>query len=604
MLYLKNSDFMAKDSEKSILPIVMGKPESCLKCHSGMTGFSAGHEPVNIGCFSCHGGNPLDTDKLRSHEGMRMVPGNLSNASESCGSVSCHPFTVNRVQSSLMAKLSGMISVDKWVFGETALPEGYEKITDIGHSPAETHLRNLCAGCHLGNEKTHTGKAEWLERGGGCLACHLNYNEKAITSLDQLKRQSANDTTPPAFHPAIDLNITNDRCMSCHSRSGRISLNYEGWAETMLKPEEVTGKSAYRILPDDRVFEKKPADIHHEKGMLCIDCHGSYELMGDGNLYAHKEEAVKVQCSDCHTKDHINSKLYTETGSEAQLIAWARKYKTENIRIVVTQKSGMPLVNTLVDEDGKGLRLIKKLNSDTVLSKPSAGICTEGLSHDHLSCESCHSAWVSQCIGCHNSYELDTQGFDMLTVSERKGTWLEYASAGLAEPPVLGMRKNESSSWTVGTFAPGMIMQIEHNFPNAEKGKTFHRLYAPVSSHTTMKEGRACKSCHSNSLAIGYGRGILSFSSSGLWSFEPEYQNNMIDQLPEDAWIGFLKERTDLASTRLDMRPFSIIEQQKILTVGACLTCHDEKSKVMQTSLSDFEMLIQRRSPKCVMPVW
>jgi hypothetical protein len=586
------------------LPVIQGRVEACLTCHAGMQGFSDGHKPENIGCYACHGGDPLTLDKSEAHEDMVKVPGNLSNSKASCGSINCHPAIVERVSTSMMATLSGMISVDKWVFGEIPLPVGHEKITEIGQSPAEVHLRNLCAGCHLGNEKTKVGKADWLERGGGCLACHLNYNDNAISSLQKMQQQSVSDTTPPLYHPDIDLNITNDRCLSCHSRSGRIATNYEGWHEINLKPEAVRGKPEFRVLPDQRVFTKMPADVHHEKGMTCIDCHGSYELMGDGNHYAHKEEAVKVQCSDCHTRQSGTTKSFAEVDKETQLIAWSRKYNTEDVQLVVTQKAGFPLVNTIVDESGKRLRLIKKSGRDTVLMKAPAAICTEGKAHQNLSCESCHSAWVPQCIGCHNSFEAKTEGFDMLLNDNRTGTWIEYADAGLAELPVLGMKMAGDSTLTVGTFAPGMIMQIEHKFPTSEKETSFHRIYAPVSAHTTVRQGRDCKSCHNNPLAIGYGRGLLTYTTDGHWRFEAEYENNKFDGLPADAWIGFLQERHNQAATRLNMRPFNIEEQQRILTVGACLTCHDEKSKVMQQGLLDFESVVKKKSEKCVMPVW
>ena len=71
---------------------------------------------------------------------------------------------------------------------------------------------------------------------------------------------------------------------------------------------------------DDIVFSKMPADVHHEIGLECIDCHSSYELMGDGRLYYHKEEAVKIQCSDCHNKEFSTveyEELDTETSGTA-----------------------------------------------------------------------------------------------------------------------------------------------------------------------------------------------------------------------------------------------------------------------------------------------
>jgi hypothetical protein len=76
------------------------------------------------------------------------------------------------------------------------------------------------------------------------------------------------------------------------------------------------------------------------------------------------------------------------------------------------------------------------------------------------------------------------------------------------------------------------------------------------------------------------------------------------DGFPANAWIPFLGERHDMVSTRDDVRPFSIEEQRRILRVGACLTCHGARSTVMRDSVRDFDRLLARRSPRCVLPVW
>lgn len=586
--------------------IIQGGAEGCVTCHKGMSGFSDAHKPEYIGCYSCHGGDPLTLDKSKAHKGMYRVPGNLSNASQSCGNAGCHPGIVPRVNASLMSTLSGIISVDKWVFGETDDLNIASHINEIGHSASGQHLRNLCAGCHLGNEKIKTGPADWLERGGGCLACHLTYDEKSLSTLNQIKGRQKSDNVLPLFHPALDLHISNDKCKSCHSRSGRISMNYEGWHETELKPESVKGKNNHQVLPDKRVFVKMPADVHHQKGMLCVDCHGSYEVMGDGKNYAHKEEAVKVQCSDCHAVQANKQKLHTETDPETQLISWLRKFKAEGVQVILTQKGDFPLVNTLVEENGTRLSMIKKTGAGISVMKPPAKACTEGKAHARLSCEACHTAWAPQCIGCHNSYESMTMGFDMLKNTSRKGTWIEHATEGLAEMPVLGISENDKSkkNGQISTFTPGMIMTIDKgSFAKGEK-TVFHRLYAPSAAHTTQRQGRSCQSCHNDPLAIGYGRGKLLFSKEGKWSFDPMYENSKYDGLPQDAWTGFLQERTDQASTRKGMRPFNLSEQKRILTAGACLTCHKEDSKVMKSSLADFNKTIRQRSKQCVMPVW
>ncbi|MDO9255043.1 MAG: cytochrome b N-terminal domain-containing protein [Bacteroidales bacterium] len=604
LLHSEKISFSSADTAQLI--VIQGHAEGCVSCHKSMSGFSDAHKPEYIGCYSCHGGDPLTLDKAKAHSKMFPVPGNLSNASETCGNVGCHPGIVNRVNNSLMSTLSGIVSVDKWVFGETNDLNLASHINDLENTASGQHLRNLCAGCHLGNEKTKPGPAEWLERGGGCLACHLTYDKNALATLDQMKRRQKSDTALPMFHPALDLNITNDKCKSCHSRSGRISMNYEGWHETELKPESVKGKDNYQVLDDKRVFVKMPADIHHQKGMLCVDCHGSYELMGDGKHYAHKEDAVKVQCSDCHTSKANKQKLFAETDQETQLISWLRKFKTDGIQVILTQKGNIPLVNTVVEEQGMRLSMIKKSGNAIVLMKPPAKVCTEGKAHARLSCESCHTAWAPQCIGCHNSYESQTMGFDMLKNTTQKGTWIEHSTEGMAELPVLGINTTDKSrkNGIVSTFTPGMIMTIDKgSFKKGEK-TVFHRLYAPSSAHTTQREGRSCKSCHNDPLAIGYGRGKLSYSFDGKWTFDPLYQNNKYDGLPEDSWTGFLQERKDQASTRIGMRPFNLAEQKRILTAGACLTCHDAASGVMKRSLVAFDKVIHERSKRCIMPVY
>ncbi len=576
------------------------KTEGCLVCHSSMKGLSDAHNPAIIGCFACHKGDPFSADKLTAHSKMILVPGNFSNVRQTCGTQNCHAEITGRLLNSLMTTQSGIIGVDKFVFQETASLNDTFHIMNLGHSAADTHLRNLCAGCHLGAEKTDTGNAAWLERGGGCNACHIHYNKEAKASMNSM--QSKTSVTADEVHPTIDIQVSNDRCKSCHSRSGRISLNYEGWNETTLNKSEVTDTMHFKVLPDERVLEYVQADIHHQKGMACIDCHGSYEIMGDGNHPIHKEDAVKVQCIDCHSSGKTNSiRIADLPDYESQMISWLRKYDKKN-RVVVTQKAQYPLLNTRIDSLGE-IFLTDKLTEKSHLSKPLSSACTKGKGHSQLSCESCHTSWVPQCIGCHNVYEKESSGFDLLTGKPTKGTWVEFAGKNLAEPPVLGV--NTMPERKIVTAMPGMVMSIDQQSFSKGKSKSFHRLYAPASGHTTVREGRSCKSCHNNPLAIGFGRGELIYKISGKigkWTFEPRFALNEHDSLPEDAWIGFLKEAKPPHSTRTTLRPFSVKEQKQILEVGSCLTCHDEKSKVMDRALEDYQQALSRRSKQCVLP--
>ena len=142
-----------------------------------------------------------------------------------------------------------------------------------------------------------------------------------------------------------------------------------------------------------------------------------------------------------------------------------------------------------------------------------------------------------------------------------------------------------------------MVLTIDKgSFPGGA-GKSFHRLFAPASGHTSVREVRSCKSCHNNPSAIGYGDGELTYkisASAGKWFFEPKFALNTYDSLPEDAWTGFLKEAGAPNSTRSWLRPFTVKEQKLILEVGSCLTCHDGKSRVMDLALDDFEHTVQK----------
>ncbi len=91
---------------------------------------------------------------------------------------------------------------------------------------------------------------------------------------------------------------------------------------------------------------------------------------------------------------------------------------------------------------------------------------------------------------------------------------------------------------------------------------------------------------------------------TGTWHFTPAQPASPHDGLPEDAWTGFLAERSGMVSTQAGARPFSLAEQQRILTVGACLTCHKGDSAVMRESVRDFAALLRRRSSQCAAPVW
>lgn len=586
--------------------VILGRNESCLICHQGMTGFSKSHNPQAVGCFSCHGGNPFSPDEEASHQGMRLIPGNLSDAGQSCGTTQCHSQITSRINSGLMASLSGIISVDRFVFNEIATPDERSSIDQLHQSPADEHLRNMCVKCHLGNPKTEVGPITESSRGGGCLACHLNYSDKK-TANKKLFADRKDNPDYLKIHPAIDLKVSNNHCFGCHSRSGRISTNYEGWHETLIDKVEMPMDTNYRLVEEARVFRFIQDDVHHRLKMDCIDCHNSYELMGDGSHYAHEEQQVDIACSDCHRNKTGQTVTFSQLDQESALIASLRFDQVSDRIFLTTKKRNRVLTNTEVK--GDTLWMYGKNSGEKFVLRPPHEDCSRGKAHDEVSCSACHSAWAPSCIGCHNAFDENEPGYNMVKNQEKQGSWIEYVGEYNAHLPALGIRKSDSGEEII-PVVPGMVLTIDVESYTKSKHDSllFRRLFAPAAPHTTATKGRSCISCHNNPVALGYGKGKLEYvveNGKGTWTFTAHYQNNIHDGLPEDAWVGFLNDRNgQVVSTRTDVLPFSIEQQKSILTVGACLSCHDEKSDVMRQSILNFDSLVIKKSEKCILPLW
>jgi hypothetical protein len=603
------------------LPTAMGRPDGCLVCHRDVTGLGNAHRPESVGCASCHGGDPLTLDKDRAHAGMDVIPGNLATARSQCGQSACHATIVPRVERSVMATMTGVVAVTRKVFADAGAAAGdtVPHVADLGHSAVDTHLRQACALCHLGRKKTALGPNNEDSFGGGCNACHLSYDPPARAALAAYaSSKEAGRADPPTKHPAIGLDIGNGQCFGCHSRSGRISTSYEGWHEMHDPPADAGDPnrplpSRYRVLADMRVFEHIAPDIHHQRGLDCIDCHTANETMGDGTAHASKRAQLRVVCEDCHAAPGATlpavaaAQLDPESRRLLALRNWPGVAQDRHVRA----RSGEPLVNVVVDSTGRP-QLIRKRTGERRPLKPMAAVCTEGGGHQRLSCASCHTAWAPRCPTCHTAFDRKIERYDWLAETYVKGSWEETAGPFFASPPTLGIRRGAAAAGgkeAIDTFVPGMIMTLDRAFREGDAPDVvFRRLYARIEPHTTRTEARSCESCHNDPEALGYGRGQLRLTrvSPGVarWVFAPAAPALPQDGLPADAWIPFLGTRTGMVSTRDDVRPFNMEEQRRILTVGACLTCHPARSPLMRRAVRDFKAVVAARRPECLLPSW
>ncbi len=525
-----------------------GFVEMCLSCHKDVQ-LDPAHDARVVGCSPCHLGDALAIDKVKAHAGMVMNPGDLRVVEKTCGVEGCHPADVAKVKNSLMATNRGILSTLLYYWGERDTQNSeitVEQLLASGESSlALDYFRKLCATCHLWKQKNDMpGAPEFFnEKGGGCSACHFvqpkGTQGLSVTDFAKEEGESSNKKKP---HPLITKKIPEDNCIRCHNRSGRIGISYTGIfeAEGYGTPYEKGHLSSSR-LPGNRFYLKIAEDIHHKKGMACIDCHTRDEIMGDGTQYAHYEEQLEISCQACHTeKPGQTRKGHTMNG-------------------IKKQPSGFVLVGRL---DG----------AIHPLKTPKKEVCTYP-GHKRITCEACHSTWVPQCYGCHAKRDASETHLDKLTLEETPGWWEEGRSYIRYEKPMLAVWGDE-----VVIVTPGCqdVVTLVDKEGNIEGG--FNRFtMAAINPHTTQAKGRACKDCHTSPKTLGLGEGTV-VKKKGKWQFFPVDQG--VDTL-KGRTVGFdtfvtIDGQPLQKGSRKNLRPFNGEELRRILRVGLCLQCHSD----------------------------
>ena len=503
----------------------------CIQCHAAeQSGFIAAHAFAPADCVACHAGDPASSTEDGAHAGLIAFPGNLATADRACGG--CHANRVAGVMGNLMQTGHGIVHKTRAVLDDAAGAGDPADFQSLRHSVADSMLRKQCASCHLGQPKRRHALDVTHDRGGGCLACHIN-------------------DYPDDAHPVLTTQVEDGRCFGCHSRSGRISLSYAGLAETV--PPADPGERPELRLADGRPVERLSADVHYLAGMSCIDCHTSVGLMADAGEANHQREAVDIACTDCHGGGGSRITMQDwppELSGMKKHVPFAASATT---LFLATEKHGTPIWNVELRDDGAWLHT---KNTGRVLRIPEPAPRQHGRdpSHERLTCAACHSQWAPQCYGCHMDFDPDGEQWDHIDKAVTPGRWTDrfwHAENGL---PALGVNEwNE-----VEPFVPGMIMTVAH--PAWDTAK-FVRRFAPLSPHTTGAS-RSCESCHRSSRALGLGTGDIAGDGHGV-SFSPRH-DLLQDGLPADAWTNTDNSRG--GSTPMPgQRPFNPAEMQRIL---------------------------------------
>jgi len=524
-----------------------GSVDMCLSCHKEEK-LDRAHNVEMLGCSPCHLGDPLAITKENAHEGMVANPGDLRHADRTCSVEGCHPADIHKIKNSLMGTNRGILGTLLYYWGESDSQNTSitveQLITSGKNSFALDYFRKLCATCHLWKQKNDLpGAPEFFnEKGGGCSACHFQrpeMQEKAVESLVGDDSGNPKDA-PQKLHPFITAKVDQTNCIRCHNRSGRIGLSYIGILESegYGTPYENGGMSEQQ-LPGARFYLEIADDIHHRKGMQCIDCHTRNEIMGDGNSYAHYEEQLEISCVVCHSR---------QPGT-------TRKGNVLNNLAGTVEK---PLLTGKID------------GVQRPLNPPRPGVC-DFAPHKRVTCEACHSTWVPQCYGCHVKRDQRSKHLDKLSLTETSGLWSEGRSYLRYEKPMLGVWEDE-----IVIVTPGCQDIVTVVDSKGKESGGFNRFtMAAINPHTTQERGRDCADCHSSPKTVGLGEGTV-FEQDGKLAFQPTnrgVQTTHGRTVPFDAWVDISGVPLQNGS-RPSVRPFNGVELEKILRVGLCTGCH------------------------------
>ncbi len=547
-----------------------GDDDGCLSCHGEIE-----NATVNMGfelpCTFCHGGDgtavtiedahvqptepvindattaPLDYDLPYQQF---VNPSNLRVAGETCGL--CHPFRFETIMKSMMATTAGhfagglyqngVVDSKTPVYGNFTIvdEDGIVPIEEgavasleplLSYDPAgdpnliSTHFAAVpgqaCARCHLwsrGRGYRRAERAEGIYRADGCAACHVLYaddgrSQSADMSIDHEQQGHA------IVHE-VTRQIPTNQCLHCHHRGARIGLSFTGRAQMpprLPSGPGVPGTTDVRFNRNFHYAEQatNPPDVHGERGLNCIDCHIASEVMGDGNIFGHMDQATKIECRTCHGMPDAAATFQDNDGVPLPN---------------VDTGGAEPVLISKVDGALHALRQVQDIvDPGSIEYNPRAA---RAMTADHLKpeggleCYACHSAWVANCFGCHFQRDEREMGQNLLTREWEVGKvstnnkvfeslrpfWMGPNKEGRMAPYLVGCQP------IADVTAPDGSKILDFKMPQTVNGISGLALQ-PVNPHTVRSVGevRTCVECHRSPPALGLGTG--SYSLARTWAF-------------------------------------------------------------------------------------
>ena len=236
-----------------------------------------------LSCTTCHAGGINVPDKEQAHLNLIAEPALPRHINKTCGP--CHTKISKQITTSLHYSLKKSTNLFRKAFGATEPLQTFLNTPQVvpPHSIldlADDLLHRRCFNCHPFN---HGDDYPLTGHGTGCGSCHLHFVEGSLVNHN--------------FQKPHD-----DQCFSCHY-GNYVGFDYYGRFEHDLNTEyrtPYTTKDKF-FRPYGIEFHQLRPDIHHLKGLWCIDCHSGTELMSS--------DGAKISCESCHVETELISTL-------------------------------------------------------------------------------------------------------------------------------------------------------------------------------------------------------------------------------------------------------------------------------------------------------
>ncbi len=417
---------------------------------------------------------------------------------------------------------------------ETLVPATAEEIVDVIASGDLADLEELAYGHYLAkncNTCHHAGfprnNSAGLFRSTGCTGCHMVYNEFGTYEGGDPTIAKGSPVHPQRHE--ITKRIPSEQCGTCHFQGGRIGLMFRGIREGGFGEAETPPhatpiqKTLYGHAPgyyftdedDTNNIDETPPDLHYEAGMHCADCHVGSDVHGDGRLHSSSKLQASLRCEDCHGS--VDAAVEPDTQGV---------FRTLSGRVLsqLSQRPDGTIVLTgIVDgaehEVAQPARLLSAGGGATnEMHAAMARIGGDGWSHtDSLTCDTCHTSYNQQCVGCHVSYDLRLDSIDYQTGRVSPGLTRGGRSRYSLTDVLLGtapdgrvqsvVASQQVQMAVIGAEAFGTVEGEVLIGELGEDGKVIgefrHRDglaanngFVPFFQHTTTRNPRGCEVCH------------------------------------------------------------------------------------------------------------